>query len=427
MFSPGDPGKNLPNYKRFLGAGGEIMASLKRRVIKYFFSTLLVAGFAFLLWDMLLMHQEPVIDDPEVSDIPIRQELTEPQQRALVRFLSLEVPKHSELVVNKYIPPYRVSVERAENLISWQLDYDGLGGWSKNFPKIYERRYNGTEDKSYQTTQDGDVWLSHLDNDATTSEILYLAAVYSEFPRSDIRQSILKATHMIIIMQHEQGSWPECYPEQTWDSSRYENHGTINDQVHFNNMSMFQKILNEEYPFDNDLFNQSQKQDIQKSYDLALDFVIRSQLRNSSGDLTLWAGKYHMELMEPMWARHFEPPAIMNLESQKILFHLLSIPEKSPEVRQAIYSGALWMYKHAVLDVEYRINQRPYFFHAPGMKMWYRFQDPETKQGVYGLNREIVEDIMDLPEERRHGYRWATDVGSEIYDATHRFLRYINQ
>ena len=48
--------------------------------------------------------------------------------------------------------------------------------------------------------------------------------------------------------------------------------------------------------------------------------------------------------------------------------------------------------------------------------MWYRFHDIETGRGIYAVNNKIIDDIMDLPVERRHGYGWATNTGDLLYD-----------
>ena len=408
------------------------MASANKSLKKPFWAFMLVLSIALLIWVMIQLYLPPSEVEPEEPEEPAETEETEvlntepvqlPEtEYALVQHLSKEVPRQNVHVINEYTPPFDISVTTAEHIMSWQLEYEGVGGWSKDFPQIFEREWDGNEDKSYQATQNRTVMLSHLDNDATTTHILYLAAVYTEHGGSDIKASILNAMDMILKIQHKQGSWPECYPEQTFEGSDYENHGTINDEVHYNNLSMFQKIINKQYPFDNDLFDNGYRQAVSESYDRALDFVIKSQLVNLDGELTLWAGKYDQETYDPIWARHFEPPALMNHESQMILFHLLSIPDKNEEIVNAIYHGVMWIYENAKLDLEYRVHEPPYFFTTPGMKLWYRFHDVETNEGIFALNFEILYDIMELTEERRHGFLWATDIGTVFYDETKIFL-----
>ncbi len=367
-----------------------------------------------------LPEDEPVeVEEPD--EPKTKMELTD-EQRGLVRHLSREVPLISHHVADRYVPLHEISTTTADFVLSWQLDYEGLGGWSKDFDdKIYTREWDGDEPLSHTFTQDNQIPTSSIDNNATTTHMLYLAAVYDQYGGEAYKQAILKAMDMILHMQHDQGSWGEMYPEQTFEASRFENRGTILQMVHYNIMSMFQKILRNTHPFDNDLFDTEYKEKIQESYDKGLEFILDSQLEQE-GTLAAWAGKYDEKNYEPIWARHFEPPAIVGFDTAMILFHLLSIEDKSDEVIQAIYYGAMWMYENVTLDMEYRVKKAPYFFEVPGMKMWYKFHDLETNEGIYAFDWEVLYDIMDLPEERRHGYGWAAERGFQIYDETARYL-----
>lgn len=366
-----------------------------------------------------------VINDTPVSHSSnelSRSELTG-LQREMVEYLSMEIPKKTQHVENKYTPSHEVSTETADYVISWQMDYEGLGGWSKNFDnKIYTRKWNGSETKSYTFTQDNKVPTSTIDNDATTSHIQYLAAVYGRHGGERYKKSIHKAMDMILHMQHEQGSWGEVYPEQTWAPSSFENRGTILQMVHYNNLSMFQKILSNTYPFDNDLFSDEDKAKIQKSYNKALDFVVKSQV-NQGGMLTGWAGKYDEEIYQPRWARNFEPPSINAFDTAMILFHLISIPDKNDEITNAIFYGTMWMHNTVKLDMEYRSQEPPFFHTAPGMKMWNKFHDLQTNEEIYASHNHILHQISELPAERQYGYGWASERGFQFYEVTDAFLR----
>lgn len=365
--------------------------------------------------------QDESIEMEEPDEPEIKVGLTE-DQRELVQHLSREVPPTTQHVADSYEPSREVSIKTADFVVSWQMDYEGLGGWSKNFDdRIYSRKWDGEEPISHTFTRDNQLPTSSIDNDATTSHILYLAAVYDQYGGEKYKQAIHKAMDMILHMQHEEGSWGEMYPEQTYETSLFENRGTILQKVHYNNMSLFQKVLMNTYPFDNDLFDTAYKERIQESYDKGLEFIIKSQIKQQ-GTLAGWAGKYDEKNYEPIWARSFEPPAIAGFDTAMILFHLLSIEEKNDDVIQAIYYGVMWMYENVTLDMEYRSTTHPYFFEVSGMKMWYTFHDLETNEGIYAFEGEILQDIMDLPEERRHGYGWATERGFQIYDETLRYL-----
>lgn len=390
---------------------------------------IVLATFIFLavvlLWQCGILFSPDLSDDEpdevEEETQPEKIDLTE-DQRGLVRHLSREVPLHSHHVADSYVPLHEISTKTADYVLSWQLDYEGLGGWGKDFDhKIYTREWDGSEPIAHTFTQDNEIPTSSIDNNATTTHMLYLAAVYDQYGGGAYKQAILKAMDMILHMQHEEGSWGEMYPEQTFEASLFENRGTILQMVHYNIMSLYQKVLTNTYPFNNDLFDTEYKEKIQESYDRGLEFIIQSQFKQK-GTLAGWAGKYDEKTNEPIWARHFEPPAIVGFDTAMILFHLLSIEDKSDQVIQAIYYGAMWMYENVTLDMEYRVKKPPYFFESPGMKMWYKFHDLETNEGIYAFDWEVLHNIMDLPEERRHGYGWAAERGFQIYDETARYL-----
>ena len=382
----------------------------------------------------LVYHDsKTVTDEPESTEpTPTEPTPTEPtpvvetdvthKANALVDHLTREVPKRTSHVRDAYVPKHNVSRTIANYVLSWQMDYEGLGGWSKNFDdRIYTRNWNGSESKSYTFTQGNTVPTSSIDNDATIPEIQYLAAVYGKYGGDAYKNAVRKATDMILHMQHEEGSWGEMYPEQTWGPSSFENRGTILQMVHYHVMSMYQKILTNTYPFNNDIFDAAYKQEIQKSYDKALDFLIKSQVEQN-GVLTGWAGKYDESSYKPIWARSFEPPAINTFDTGMLLFHLISIPDKSEEVVNAIYHAAMFMHDTAMVDMRYTHNSSPYFVSAPGRTVWYKYLEFGTNRGIVAENRNIFYSVSDLSAERISGYGWGSDRGYQFYEETAKFL-----
>ena len=80
-----------------------------------------------------------------------------------------------ELEETRFSGDLNRAIQEADNLLTWQMEH---GGWTKNFPQIYTRPWDGQEPRS-EWVNNG-VELGTIDNDATISEILLLAQIYQE-------------------------------------------------------------------------------------------------------------------------------------------------------------------------------------------------------------------------------------------------------
>ena len=99
----------------------------------------------------------------------------------------------------------------ADNIITWQLPH---GGFYKNKISAYQAAWNGTDERSGWFGGNG-IELGTIDNDATVSELLFLADIYQRSGDTKYRDAASKALDFILTMQHGNGGWPQVYPERT--------------------------------------------------------------------------------------------------------------------------------------------------------------------------------------------------------------------
>jgi len=361
------------------------------------------------------------------------------EQEAMVDYLIANVSSSHR--GQPFSPPATVSTTNANHLLTWQMDgsgsgtwgtkgspdHNGIGGWSKDFnDRIYSRDWDGSEQitKSWRSgTTTNENGTSTLDNDGTTVPIQFLAAVYGEYGGTAYQDSGWKAIQMIIAMQHNNGSFMESYPAMLESaSSQYPNQGIINDEVHYNVMQMYRKILNNVYPFDNDFFTTAQKAEIQESYDKALDFLIQAQIQNNLGKRQMWAGNYTAETYTPGWNRHFEPPSNMGLESMMLIFMLLDHTPMTDEIKRAIYYSSLFVYENVLEDTAYRNDTVPYFYSSSGDTTWYRFYELETNTGIFAEDWTIYYDLGDLSSGQRTSYTWGTTLNLALYNTSKTYI-----
>ena len=123
----------------------------------------------------------------------------------------------------------------ADNIVSFQTP---AGGWGKNQNRSAPARLRGQAyvalDHAPAAAQaelaaEGEGWsyVGTIDNDATTSELRFLARVQAAHPGADgdvYRAAFLKGVRYLLAAQYPNGGWPQVYPLQ----------GGYHDAVTFN-------------------------------------------------------------------------------------------------------------------------------------------------------------------------------------------------
>ena len=308
------------------------------------------------------------------------------------------------------------SLQVAKYIMSWQLDN---GGWSKDKPEIFTRYWNGTENKAKYYQRDGVTPLGTIDNNATVSQLEYLAAVYNDTRDSEVKASIIKGFEFLLKMQYSSGGFPQVYPEQQAAGSVYENDATFNDNATVNVLTLYKSVLDKESQYNNGLISSTLYNKIQDSFDRGVDFILKAQVE-VNGVKTVWGGQHNPYTYETTKGRSFEPVSLISQESAKIVEFLESLNSSDSRIRESILSAKIWFHETVLEDIKYvrdGVNGE-YFISSPGTRTWYRFYEIGTNRGIFGdRDGSVSYDIHDISLERILGYGWAGTWGKTIYYA----------
>ncbi len=298
----------------------------------------------------------------------------------------------------------------ADNIILFQKDN---GGWPKN----YDMAAKLTPDQVDSVLKAKSATNTTFDNRTTYSHIEYLAKVYTYTKIAKYKAAALKGLDFIIESQYTNGGWPQYYPLEENNYSRYI---TYNDDAMAGVMWLLKDIIDgkPEYSFIDDMH----RLQLQAAFDNGLSCIIKTQI-NDAGQPTAWCQQYDEVYMQPAWARKFEPPSICNGESPMIVSLLMSIKKPSAAIINAVQCAVAWFKASAIkgLRIEtfaapemvtpYRISKtdKRVIEDPQAPIIWARYYELKTHRPLF-CNRDskVVYSLAEVLRERRDGYGWYT-------------------
>ena len=303
------------------------------------------------------------------------------------------------------------AVKLADNYITWQMDH---GGWDKKIDGKTAWTEGQKKNKGSGWTGKNGELIGTIDNEATYTQIRHIAAVYREVPEAKYQESVLKGLDFLFNLQYESGGFAQVYPAR----GNYSDMVTFNDNAMINVLYMLEDALYGRYPFDSDIIPAEYKVKLQDSIDRAIDFILKSQIV-SQGKLTAWCAQHDPVTYAPAAARAYELASISGCESVPVVQFLMN-QEQTPEIKAAVEAAIQWMKESELKDTEYVRNgdNGVYFKNTNGHRTWYRFYEIGTNLPIFCDRDGIMKhDILEIGEERRHGYSWAGDWAKKILKA----------
>ena len=329
-----------------------------------------------------------------------------------------ETLRNSSVVIPKKASDFSnldAAITLADNYITWQMDH---GGWDKKI----DGKTAWTDGKkknigSGWTGKNGEL-IGTIDNDATYTQIRHIAAVYREVPDAKYQESVLKGFDFLFNLQYESGGFAQVYPKR----GNYSDMATFNDNAMINVLYMLEDALYGRYPFDSDILPEEYKLKIADSIDRAIDFILKSQI-TSNGKLTAWCAQHDPVTYEPVAARAYELASISGSESVPVIQFLMN-QEQTPEIKTAVEAAIQWFKESEQKDIEYvrKASDGVYFKTTAGHRTWYRFYEIDTNLPIFCDRDGIMKhDILEIGEERRHGYAWAGDWAKKLLPAYEKY------
>ncbi|MEO7493336.1 MAG: pectate lyase [Massilia sp.] len=312
---------------------------------------------------------------------------------------------------------------KADNIVSWQMPH---GGFYKS-PSWYSAKWNGTDPRSGWFGANN-VELGTIDNDATVTEIMFLANVFSRTGNAVYRGAARKALDFILNMQYASGGFPQVYPERP---NSYSNYVTFNDNAMVRALMLLDHAAKFKAPLNSGLFTNTQIARIEPAIAKAVDYILQAQIVQG-GVKTVWCAQHDPVNFAPLGARSYELPSKSGLESVQVVAFLMTRPQ-SATVAASAKAAIAWYKRSAVQlkDTGYdsvgaaATNTSP-FITKVGTTTWYRFYDLTADTGFFsgrlptdsppGTGKQY--DIMNVEPERRYGYQWGGSYGTKLFAYT---------
>ncbi|MCM1521596.1 MAG: pectate lyase [Muribaculaceae bacterium] len=299
-----------------------------------------------------------------------------------------------------------------DQVLMWQRV---TGGWPKNVDMVTPM----TDEQKAQVLADKNrLDDSTTDNDATNTQLRYLARLYKATGDKKYRDAFEKGVDYLLSGQYDNGGWPQFWPEMR----DYQPHITYNDHAMVNTMRLLRDIADANEPFDTDLCDKARIKKMRRAFDKGVECILATQIV-TDGVPTVWCQQHDHVTLEPAYARAYELPSYCSSESAGILELLMEIPNPDKRVKNAIHNGMAWIDKYKLTGLRYgsvMINGKPdRLLVADSLSrkpLWARFYDLDnTIPYVCDRDGIPVRRLEEIGTERRNGYGWYSDRPAALY------------
>jgi PelA/Pel-15E family pectate lyase len=306
----------------------------------------------------------------------------------------------------------------ADAIVSFQTP---AGGWSKNLNMADHSRRKGESfapnnlshflgPEDFDTPSDPHWnYVGTLDNDATTTELQFLAKVIgSVTDNSTYRASFLRGIEYLFAAQFPNGGWPQVWPLE----GAYHDAITYNDGAVTETLALLEAVANEEQAF---RFVPAEViKRARSSVARGIDCILATQILEN-GRLAVWGQQHDALTLEPVAGRNYEPRAESSSESAGIMLFLMNLPNPSPKVVASVHGAAAWFEKTAIHGKSY--VRKELVDSADGKSLWARYYEIGTARPIFGDRDKSIHDTMaEISEERRKGYGWYNEVPQTALD-----------
>ncbi len=258
-------------------------------------------------------------------------------------------------------------------------------------------------------------YVGTLDNDATTTEMRFLAKVASASPEraGPYRESFLRGLEYLFAAQYPNGGWPQVWPLE----GGYHDAITYNDGAAMKTLELLQDAAGGQSEFG--FVPESVRAKANAAVARGIDCILATQIVHE-GRRKVWAQQHDALTLQPVAARNYEPPAQSGSESATVVLFLIRQAKPSAAIVEAVHSAAAWLRKTAIAGQAYRntAEGRRLVPVSGGPPIWARFYEIGTDRPVFGdRDKTIHDDVNEISAERRNGYSWYNSAPQQALDA----------
>jgi PelA/Pel-15E family pectate lyase len=285
----------------------------------------------------------------------------------------------------------------ADVMLSYQTP---SGGWSKHVDLRQAPRAPG---QSFFSENEQWQYIATIDNNATTSEMTFLARLDALQPDARYRAAFLRGVSYLRDAQYPNGCWPQVYPLQ----GGYHDNATFNDDAIVNAATMLQQVGAGRPAF----VPRAMRQRAAVAARRALDCLLAAQTRVHA-TLTIWPQQADPLTLQPSQARSYEHPSLTAKESVPILLFLMALDRPDSGVVRAVHAAHDYLERHKIVGLAYAnyvVRSQ-----AGAGPLWARMYEVATNRPIFSNRDGIVLYAWDKLTDRREGYGWYTDAPREF-------------
>ncbi len=300
----------------------------------------------------------------------------------------------------------------ADNVLLYQHDN---GGWGKNIAMALPlggKRLEAVRKQRADT-------LSTIDNDATYTQMKYLAKVWSATHDERYSDAFRRGLAYLLQAQYPNGGWPQFYPLRHgyWD------HITYNDDAMVGVLELLRAAADgdPDYAF----LTVEERDRASKAVRNGIECILKTQI-TVDGTLTVWCAQHDEVTLAPAKARSYELPSLSGAESVGIVEFLMGVEHPSPEIVRSVEAAVAWFRTSKIEGI--RLVPKP----APGTPkgtdmtvvpdpsappLWARFYEIGTNRPIFcGRDGVVKQSLAEIEYERRNGYRWYGNWPARLLD-----------
>ena len=303
----------------------------------------------------------------------------------------------------------------ADVVVSFQTP---AGGWGKNLNMSEEPRRPGERygpnnvsrflaPGDFDTPRDPDWnYIGTIDNDATTTQINFLAKVISAIGVQNAavyRAAFLRGIDYLLEAQFPNGGWPQVWPLE----GGYHDAITYNDAAMTRVMELVHNVSEGRAEFA--FVPKSVRAQAAASFARGIRCILATQIV-SNGVLTVWPQQDDALTLKPVSGRNYELPAECSGESVNVLLLLMNdLPRPDAAEQRSIHAAAAWFKETEIYGESWeRTPKGRELVASPGAgPIWSRYYQIGTNRPIFGdRDKSIHDNVNELSRERRNGYSW---------------------
>jgi len=307
----------------------------------------------------------------------------------------------------------------ADIIVSFQTP---AGGWGKNMDFTQHVRAPGERfvpgnASHFLSAADFDIphdpgwnYVGTIDNDATTTQLRYLAKVITatEPRHNDVyRAAFRHGLDYLFAAQYPNGGWPQVWPLQ----GGYHDAITYNDDAMINVLRLLRDVQQGKHEFK--FVPLDMRKRAAASIERGTACILATQIF-VAGRRTVWCQQHDALSLEPTSARNYEMACQTSAESAEITLFLMELPNPGAGGIAAVRAAAAWFEKTQIRDVVYQMGPDGVrrLVQVPGSgPLWARYYEIESDRPIFGdRDKTIHEQLEEISLERRKGYGWYRDT-----------------